>query len=115
MKNIIPIAILIALGAFSPSLVSAQSTASQDTSMQTQDPSMQSGGGQSSGSQVQGTAASVDQQSKSLTVTDSASGTDRTFTVSEEDKLKDVKQGDQVTVTPSQNDPSQAQDVQKQQ
>ncbi len=117
MKIQTTIAVLIALGALaSPSFVSAQMQ--QDTSSQTQaqdmpqDPSMQ--GGQQSASNVQGTASSVDQDSKMLTVKDSASGSDRTFKVSQEDQLQDVKPGDQVNVTPSPDDPSKADSVQKQ-
>jgi hypothetical protein len=120
MKYLTAIAIIVALGALSPSLVWAQSGASQDQGMQTQDPSAQampqdpSAQGGSSSVNVQGTASSVDQDSKMLTVKDSASGSDRTFRVSQEDQLQDLKPGDQVNVTPSPDDPSKADNVQKQ-
>jgi Cu/Ag efflux protein CusF len=94
-------------------LVIGVSTASYAQQTETQDPAQMQDQSQMSAQQVSGTASSVDQDAQSITVRDSASGTDRTFSVSQKDQLEDIKPGDQVNVTPDQNNASSAQSVEK--
>jgi hypothetical protein len=62
---------------------------------------------------VRGTAVAVDADQKSITLTDFASGGEKTFAVSRTEELKDIKPGDKVSVTPQKNNASSAQKVQK--
>jgi hypothetical protein len=85
----------------------------QAQDQQAQDPSQAATGSADQALPVSGTAVSVDPQEKSITVTDSASGTDRTFSVMKEDEIQDIKPGDKVSVTPDQSNVSSAQKVEK--
>jgi hypothetical protein len=132
MKTLtIAIVFLLALG-ISPVLaqsesqpgdVTAQSGADQSQSDQSgmSGASYQAGqSGQASGSatmdasSIKGSVSSLDQQAESITIKESSSGAERTFKAAK-DELQDIKAGDQVSITPKQDDPSSAEKVEKDQ
>lgn len=65
------------------------------------------------GAPVEGTVTTVDPVAGVIIITETASGTDQTFTASQED-LRDVQPGDRVRLTPDKNDSSTAEKVEKQ-
>src|SRR5688572_29477185 len=64
------------------------------------------------GNQVEATVSSIDQVKGELKVND-LSGTERSYQVSDKSSLQDIKEGDQVKITPDPSDPTKAQMVEK--
>ena len=63
-------------------------------------------------SKIEATVASIDMDKGELKIND-LSGTERTYQVSDKESLKDLKEGDQVKITPDTSDPAKAQSVEK--
>lgn len=62
---------------------------------------------------VQGTVSAVDAQAQSITVNETATKNDRTFSVMNKDLLAGINPGDMVSVTPEANNVSAAQRIEK--
>jgi len=61
---------------------------------------------------VEATVSSIDQEKGELKVND-LTGAERTYQVSDTNSLQDIKEGDQVKITPDPSDPTKAQMVEK--
>ncbi len=112
MKNLIIKGLfLLALGITLPALAAYNDTSSSSDS--TSNTATSNPGGSDTSPVVHGVIVSVDSEGGNFVVTDAVSGSQQTYTANNKSDLKDLKNGDKVTITTQKDNPNNAKKVEK--